>query len=207
VQPRSICREPGLGPFVVLVGAEAPGSGRADRSACAVSPVRCVVMTCRRGYARTLSYLPRSLPGTASICRAAGARTATGRGFRVPWRWHRGGWKRPVSGRRQYVPAVELRAGPQRGHDVQPQPGRVVIATVKADPGKWPVLGGAGSPLSHRDGLAETCRRGHQQQRGRRARRQIAGEVFAMQPLLAKPVRYGYLRTPPRKSAAQSRAP
>ena len=87
----------------------------------------------------------------------------------------------------QDVLAAELRAGPlQSGHDVQPQPGRVIIATVKGDPGKWPVLDHAGRPLSHRNGLTETCRRVHQHQPGRRAPRQIADEVLALHPLLTK---------------------
>ena len=87
----------------------------------------------------------------------------------------------------QDVLAVELRAGPLHSrHDVQPQPGRVIIATVKGDKGKRPVLDHAGRPLSHRNRLAGTRGRGHQHQPGRRAPRQIADEVLALHPLLTK---------------------
>ena len=64
--------------------------------------------------------------------------------------------------------AAELRAGPlQSGHDMQPQPSRIIITAVQAHPGKRPVLHPARRPLSHRNRLAETRRRLHQHQLAR----------------------------------------
>jgi hypothetical protein len=67
---------------------------------------------------------------------------------------------------------------------VPPQPARVVVATVKRDPGKPPVIDPARAPLRHQGRLAESSRRTDQNQLGVAAG-QLPDELLPLYPFPA----------------------
>ena len=88
--------------------------------------------------------------------------------------------------RPQDVLAVQLRAGPlQRGHDMPPEPARVVVPAVERDPREPPVLGRAGPPLGHQGGLAEARGRVDQDQPRRNRTGQLLHQRGPRHPFLA----------------------